>query len=75
MKTLAVALAALAIAGCSPAIKCDAEGYIAMQDGASTEDRSEWSIRNMRLATERQDAATGFKEHPRDQLLKAEGCP
>lgn len=78
MKRAAIVLAALALASCSSAIKCDADGMIIVDPTATDSTSLEWQHRNMKLAGDRLDKLTGS---PRAQWLtaesleKAKGCP
>ena len=78
MRLMAIILAAVMLASCSSGIKCDAEGMIIVDPAATDSASTEWRHRNMRLATDRLNKATGSPDGQwltPQSLEKAQGCP
>ncbi len=76
MNRAGVILGALALASCSkPPITCGSDGMIIVPAGLDDKTAADWNRRNLALALDRLDQATGFKPQSLDRLVKAEGCP
>lgn len=78
MNRVAIIVVALGLASCGPAITCDSDGMIVIPDDVSTDTRVDWNSRNLRLATQRLNKATGSPDGrwlTPETLEKAKGCP
>jgi len=75
----ALILAAAALTSCGrPAVKCDADGFIIVGDGATIKERQEWAAQNMQLAVAHM--AKLSRMNPDDLIIrgslgKAKACP
>jgi hypothetical protein len=78
-RALILAAAALSLASCGsekPPIECDFDGMIVIPANATTDQKVDYSQRNLALAEARAAAAAGETiVYDKTRLAKARGCP